>query len=349
MKTLLCIVSFGALIAFAWPLATLEATLYSQDIQQAQMKLKELGYDPGPSDGIWGSRTEAAVLAFQKDRGLSITGELDNSTRAELGLAAPQTPRRLKVRGEVVKIERSITVQGGPSAQGKIPMFKLGDLAKMATPVVVIRDSTGKDLTYQATEAAVDELKEGQTVEFELSADGRTLERRVVTVRKTKSSDSYVNSEVIELERILQANPDQADSLVPVLEELILRVISTAGVGVLFSIPGFSPRGGDTGSLTIRGIHESGDPPWELAMEFPNDRIPFSLGVGQSGTSIPLAHGSVHRFDGAVRLIEGYRFIGEGERPYRLTFGIVKDQGYIYLRGKGRVITPSGEEVRLGY
>ena len=50
-----------------------KATVY-----QVQKKLKELGYNPGALDGIWGRKTEAAIMAFQKKNGLSITGKLDS-------------------------------------------------------------------------------------------------------------------------------------------------------------------------------------------------------------------------------------------------------------------------------
>lgn len=38
------------------------------DVEQLQLKLKAAGYDPGDIDGDYGTRTAAAVLAFQEDR-----------------------------------------------------------------------------------------------------------------------------------------------------------------------------------------------------------------------------------------------------------------------------------------
>lgn len=38
------------------------------DVEQLQLKLKAAGYDPGDIDGDFGPKTEAAVLAFQRDR-----------------------------------------------------------------------------------------------------------------------------------------------------------------------------------------------------------------------------------------------------------------------------------------
>ena len=43
------------------------------DVRRLQERLRELGYDPGPSDGLFGPRTEGAVLSFQADKGLAAT------------------------------------------------------------------------------------------------------------------------------------------------------------------------------------------------------------------------------------------------------------------------------------
>ena len=45
-------------------------------IEQAQSLLTKLGYQPGPADGLWGSRTGAAYKAFLRDAGLPITDTL---------------------------------------------------------------------------------------------------------------------------------------------------------------------------------------------------------------------------------------------------------------------------------
>jgi ankyrin repeat protein len=54
------------------------------NVYQVQKKLKELGYDPGFADGIWGKKTTSAIKRFQRDNGLPVTGHLDEKTRAKL-------------------------------------------------------------------------------------------------------------------------------------------------------------------------------------------------------------------------------------------------------------------------
>ncbi|GBE42346.1 putative peptidoglycan binding domain protein [bacterium BMS3Bbin10] len=47
----------------------------SQTILAIQRKLKEDGYEPGPVDGVFGHMTRAAIMAYQHDQGLPVTGE----------------------------------------------------------------------------------------------------------------------------------------------------------------------------------------------------------------------------------------------------------------------------------
>ena len=55
-----------------------------QLVKKLQQKLSELGYNVGPIDGIFGPRTEEAVIKFQTDRGLDIDGVVGNQTWGEL-------------------------------------------------------------------------------------------------------------------------------------------------------------------------------------------------------------------------------------------------------------------------
>lgn len=43
-------------------------------VREVQQRLKDLGYDPGPVDGIPGKQTEAAVRRFQQDNNLPVNG-----------------------------------------------------------------------------------------------------------------------------------------------------------------------------------------------------------------------------------------------------------------------------------
>ena len=59
---------------------------------EVQEALKAKGNDPGPIDGKMGSKTRAALKAFQETNGLKGTGQLDNPTAEKLGIAKMATP-----------------------------------------------------------------------------------------------------------------------------------------------------------------------------------------------------------------------------------------------------------------
>lgn len=55
-------------------------------IKAAQQKLKDLGYYTGKVDGSFGSKSKAALKAFQEDNGLEVDGKLGPKSKAALGI-----------------------------------------------------------------------------------------------------------------------------------------------------------------------------------------------------------------------------------------------------------------------
>ncbi len=55
-------------------------------VRQAQEALERAGYEIGTPDGQLGPRTIAAIKRFQTDRYLPVTGQLDETTLAALGV-----------------------------------------------------------------------------------------------------------------------------------------------------------------------------------------------------------------------------------------------------------------------
>ena len=68
------------------PTAQSAAALSPEQVRRIQQRLGELGFDPGPVDGIWGAQTRAALQEFQEARGLEPTGDPTEPTLAELGV-----------------------------------------------------------------------------------------------------------------------------------------------------------------------------------------------------------------------------------------------------------------------
>jgi peptidoglycan hydrolase-like protein with peptidoglycan-binding domain len=64
---------------------------YAQPLSQAgvmavQQRLKQNGAYGGPTDGVWGPESAAALEQFQRANGLQVTGQLNQATVATLGL-----------------------------------------------------------------------------------------------------------------------------------------------------------------------------------------------------------------------------------------------------------------------
>lgn len=61
------------------------------EVRRIQKKLKELGYYNGSVDGIYGSATKKAVIAFQKNCGITADGVAGPKTLLYLGLGGSST------------------------------------------------------------------------------------------------------------------------------------------------------------------------------------------------------------------------------------------------------------------
>jgi peptidoglycan hydrolase-like protein with peptidoglycan-binding domain len=58
-------------------LGSASVSAFDQSLADLQQRLVELGYDPGPVDGLPGSRTTNALRQLQEDSGLEVTGTPD--------------------------------------------------------------------------------------------------------------------------------------------------------------------------------------------------------------------------------------------------------------------------------
>ena len=56
------------------------------DVKTLQSTLSGLGFDPGPSDGVFGPMTLSAVLSYQRYEKLWVDGLVGPKTRASLGM-----------------------------------------------------------------------------------------------------------------------------------------------------------------------------------------------------------------------------------------------------------------------
>lgn len=85
-----------------------------QPVHDLQQGLKDLGYDPGKIDGIFGAQTEAAVKAFQRDRGITVDGAVGPTTWLNIDEADQSEPiLRSGSRGlPVRRVQKRLSLAG---------------------------------------------------------------------------------------------------------------------------------------------------------------------------------------------------------------------------------------------
>ena len=74
------------------PCPTLRRGSTGPDVRRLQQLLTSAGFSPGAIDGIFGARTEAAVIAFQTSKGLTPDGIVGVRTWTALGVNCGVTP-----------------------------------------------------------------------------------------------------------------------------------------------------------------------------------------------------------------------------------------------------------------
>lgn len=74
------------------PCPTLRIGSQGASVVQLQQLLRNAGFDPGPIDGIFGQRTQSAVIAFQRSRNLVPDGIVGVMTWTALGVNCGVTP-----------------------------------------------------------------------------------------------------------------------------------------------------------------------------------------------------------------------------------------------------------------
>lgn len=79
---------FTFMVCAVQPAALSKVGSRGSEVTAIQTRLAELGYFKDRVDGIFGSRTKAAVIAFQRDRGLTADGVAGKNTLAALGISS---------------------------------------------------------------------------------------------------------------------------------------------------------------------------------------------------------------------------------------------------------------------
>lgn len=89
-------------------------------VSQIQQRLLDWGYYDGEVDGIYGSRTEAAVTLFQQKNGLTVDGKVGAETLEALGLPTGSVTQDSS-SGDLALLARLISAEArGESYEGQV-------------------------------------------------------------------------------------------------------------------------------------------------------------------------------------------------------------------------------------
>lgn len=151
---------------FAPAQAALQIGDTCEAVGDVQMALTELGYRPGPIDGIFGPATEEALLRFQESEALAIDGVAGLETAAALGLAtgaaSPYAPGQGCVMGQMP----SGIGGSDPGAEADVAVVDRFRFYTVTASELNVRSGPGLDYDIVAT------LGEGDRLEGQAGASG---------------------------------------------------------------------------------------------------------------------------------------------------------------------------------
>lgn len=108
------------------------STRSREQVREAQRQLKSLGFDAGPTDGVAGPRTRAAVSDYQKQRSLPVTGILDEDLFAQLAAGkSDDTPEEREEQVAKREPEESIS-SSKPVLAAEPPPVRAQDCDRLA-------------------------------------------------------------------------------------------------------------------------------------------------------------------------------------------------------------------------
>lgn len=121
-------VSLSAFIGGNLNLKSLNITDNMFQTRIVQSKLFDLGYYNGTIDGLFDEDTILAVKNYQEDNGLVVTGELDSTTTASLGVSSSaQTNSDLYLLAKLIHSEARGEPYAGQVAVGAVVLNRVKD------------------------------------------------------------------------------------------------------------------------------------------------------------------------------------------------------------------------------
>lgn len=128
--SVLCIILVLVFTVFAvQPAALSKVGSRGSEVSNIQTRLKELGYFNDRVDGIFGSRTKEALIAFQRDRGLTADGIAGKNTLEALGVTSSGggswTDSELNLLAQLISAEARGEPYAGQVAVGAVVLNRV--------------------------------------------------------------------------------------------------------------------------------------------------------------------------------------------------------------------------------
>ena len=126
------------------------------EVRSIQKKLKELGYYSGSIDGIYGTQTQAAVRAFQKNCGITVDGIAGPKTLLYLGLGSSSSSSSKYSTADINLLARLISAEArgevyeGQVAVGAVVLNRVSHASFPNTISGVIYQSGAFDAVYNS-------------------------------------------------------------------------------------------------------------------------------------------------------------------------------------------------------
>jgi len=128
------------------------------DTLEVQIALARLAISPGSVDGVMGSQTRAALVAFQRQQVLPQTGALDADTRTRLLLATPALASYTVASNDLLRLQPLSTTWLGKSQQSALEYETALELVAekgRASPNLVRRLNPGFEWTNVVVGATI--------------------------------------------------------------------------------------------------------------------------------------------------------------------------------------------------
>ncbi len=171
--------------------------------KDVQIMLTELGYDPGPADGLMGRRTRAAIRTYQLHSDLPVTGAPSQSLRSalatDLGYEAPKDD----------PVAAAIRVQ--PAASSSSSITTSSDRASAGSTSSNSSSFGGQSSSQQSSSMQASSSTQGRSTSSTTSS-GQTMSKAPIYVQEAQTSRRIgrpsANPAIVQLKQLI----NRADS-----------------------------------------------------------------------------------------------------------------------------------------